>query len=187
MAGPQEILDFWFGPGDEPGAGASREIWFKPSEAFDLDIRRRFASDHTDAAAGRRDDWLREARPCLALILLLDQFPRHLFRGSHRAWATDPAARAAAELALARGFDAGLSANARKFMYMPYMHSESVTDQRRSVSLFRSVGDDAAMVAALRHLEIIERFGRFPHRNAALGRRSTPEEEAFLLEPNSSF
>ena len=187
MANPQEILDFWFGAPGEPGHGEDREIWFKPNLDFDADIRRRFSSDYTDAAAGRREDWLREPGACLAYILLLDQFPRHIFRGDRRAWATDAKARAASELALARGFDAALAPNARKFLYMPYMHSELISDQRRSVSLFRSVGDEVAMTAALRHLEIIERFGRFPHRNAVLGRRSTPEEEAFLLEPNSSF
>lgn len=187
MANPQEILDFWFGAPGDPGYGENREIWFRPEPSFDAEIRQRFHSDYADAAAGRREDWLREAEPSVAYVLLLDQFPRHLFRGDRRAWATDTRARAGSELALARGFDGALGANARKFLYMPYMHSESIDDQRRSVALFRPLGDEAAMEAALRHLEIIQRFGRFPHRNAVLGRRSSPEEEAFLLEPNSSF
>lgn len=187
MSTPQEILDFWFGAPGEQWHGRHREIWFKPEAAFDAEIRRRFSQDYADAAAGRREEWLREPQSCLAYILLLDQFPRNMFRGDARAWATDGKALAAAQLAIERGFDKQLDPHARKFLYMPYMHSESLADQKMSVSLFRSVGDPEAMAAALRHLEIIERFGRFPHRNAVLGRRSTPEEDAFLLEPNSSF
>jgi len=187
LANPQDIIDFWFGaPGDE-WHGRNREIWFKPEAAFDAEIRSRFFRDYTEAAEGRREDWLREPRSCLAYILLLDQFPRNIFRGDPRAWATDAKALAAAKLAIERGFDDQLEPYARKFLYLPYMHSESLADQKRSVSLFRSIDDPEAMAAALRHLEIIERFGRFPHRNAVLGRRSTPEEDAFLLEPNSSF
>ena len=187
MATPQQILDFWFGAPGTPGHGEFREVWFKQNPEFDAEIRRRFLHAYEQAAAGACDGWCESPEGCLALVLLLDQVPRNLFRGDPRAWATDPKARAVARQALERGHDRDLSPHGRAFLYMPFMHSEDPADQRRSLALFEALGLPASLEAARRHLEIVERFGRFPHRNAVLGRATTPEEAAFLQEPNSSF
>ncbi len=187
MADPRDIIDFWFGPAGSPAYGQDREAWFARDPAFDSAIRAAFARDYEAAATGRRNAWLDEPEPCLALVLLLDQFPRNLFRGSPRAYAMDVAARAAADRALTSGYDRILPRFTRKFLYMPYMHSELLGDQRRSLALFEALGEDAPLNAARRHLEIVARFGRFPHRNASLGRTTRPEEATFLLEPHSSF
>ena len=187
MADPSNILDFWFGPAGSSEYGQENRAWFARDPAFDSAIRTRFAEDYESAAAGRRNAWLDEAEPCLALVLLLDQFPRNMFRGSPRAYATDGAARAAADRAVTCGHDRFLPRFTRKFLYMPYMHSELLGDQRRSLALFEALGEDAPLNAARRHLEIVARFGRFPHRNATLGRTTRPEEATFLLEPDSSF
>lgn len=186
MSRVEEILGFWFG-----GEEGYREVWFRKDEAFDREVRDRFAEDYERAAAGELDGWMSSPRGCLALILLLDQFPRNLFRGDPRAFATDEKARAVADHAVSTGLDRGLSPVERMFVYLPFEHSESVEDQRRSVELFLAL--DAELEApevldyAVRHREVIERFGRFPHRNEVLGRASTPEEEEFLKEPGSSF
>jgi uncharacterized protein (DUF924 family) len=182
-----DILAFWFGRPDESGHGQDRKIWWKKNPAFDAKVERRFHVDYTEAAAGRRDDWLEAPRSCLALILLLDQFPRNMFRGEARTYATDHRALAAAKHAIERGFDRSLPPVERKFFYLPFEHSEDLADQRRSIELFRALGDDFSLDYVIRHLEIIERFGRFPHRNAILGRETTPEEAEFLTQPGSSF
>ena len=187
MAEPHEIVDFWFGAPGTEAYGRENPVWFARDAAFDATIRQRFLPDCEDAAAGRRDAWLNAPLPCLALILLLDQFPRNLFRGTPRAYAADAAARSAAEHAIAHGHDQILPGFTRKFLYMPYMHSESVADQRRALALFEALGEEAPLKAARRHLEIVARFGRFPHRNAVLGRATSLEEAAFLREPDSSF
>jgi uncharacterized protein (DUF924 family) len=180
-----EVLDFWFGREDEPGYGEFREAWFRKDPEFDREIRDRFESLHEEAAAGRLDDWKREARSCLALVILLDQFPRNMFRGDPRSYATDRKAQETAEHAVESAFDRELPEFQRTFLYMPFMHSEDLELQRRSVELFRGLGGSAEY--AVRHMEIIERFGRFPHRNEILGRRTTPEEAEFLTQPGSSF
>lgn len=187
MAQPRDIVDFWFGTPGTPEHGTDDPRWFVSDPAFDAEIRTRFAAVHAAAADGRHDDWRRDPEGCLALILVLDQFSRNLYRGSPMAYACDPAARAAARGAVDVGHDRNLPAFTRKFLYMPYMHSEDVADQRRSLALFEALGEDAPLTAARRHLEIVERFGRFPHRNAVLGRPTSLEEATFLLEPNSSF
>jgi uncharacterized protein (DUF924 family) len=183
----EEVLEFWFGAADSPHAGSFREIWFERDAGFDAEIRRRFLNDVEAAAAGDLDGWRDAARSCLALILLLDQFPRNLFRGDPRAWATDPMAKATADHVLAQSYDQCLPATMRSFVYMPLMHSEDLADQRRSVALFEQLGHATSLLAARRHLYIIDRFGRFPHRNGILGRETTSEEAAFLQEPDSSF
>jgi uncharacterized protein (DUF924 family) len=186
-AAPAEVLDFWFGP--EPGR--RRRQWFVKDPAFDAQIRGRFLEDHRRARAGELDAWLAAPESCLALVILLDQFPRNLFRGTPEAFAADARALAAARHALERGFDAGMPPARRLFFYLPFEHSENLDDQRRSVALaepFRALpGFEDIHDYALRHLRVIERFGRFPHRNAVLGRESTPEEEEFLKQPGSSF
>ena len=187
MAAAHEVLDFWFGPSDSATRGAFRAAWFAVDPAFDREIRERFLPLYEEAAAGRLNDWKTTPESCLALVLALDQFPRNMFRGSPRAYGTDAEALATAGFAMAAEYDAILPHFTRKFLYMPYMHSERLADQERSVALFEDLGEEASLKAALRHFEIIERFGRFPHRNAVLGRPSSPEEVAFLREPDSSF
>jgi uncharacterized protein (DUF924 family) len=185
------LIDFWFGPPRSPTRFEQRDVWFKVDPAFDAQCRDRFGALRERAAAGDCADWALEAEPCLALILLLDQFPRNLFRGTAKAFATDPQAREAARDALGRGFDRSLPASWRQFIYLPFEHSEDLADQELSVKLAAGLARDPAFARTLdyaqRHQVIIARFGRFPHRNAALGRQSTPEEEAFLKEPGSSF
>ncbi len=178
------ILDYWFGPPDSEEHGTYRELWYHGGPEIDAEIADRFGAIHERAAAGELDHWRGHARPCLALILLFDQFPRNMFRGAPRSFATDVKAVEIARHAVAHGYDRGLDANTQQFYYMPFEHSEDLADQRRAVELFRAGTDDAHKEEhigyAVRHLEIIERFGRFPHRNAILGRDSTPEEIAFL-------
>ena len=185
------LIDFWFGPPRSPTRFQQRDVWFKVDPAFDRQCRDGFESLRQRAAAGGCADWAREAEPCLALILLFDQLPRNLFRGRAEAFATDPQARETARAALSRGFDRSLPATWRQFIYLPFEHSEELADQELSVKLAAGLARDPAFASALdyaqRHHAIIARFGHFPHRNAALGRASTPEEEAFLKEPGSSF
>jgi uncharacterized protein (DUF924 family) len=190
-AGPsraQEVLDFWFGREGEPGYGEFRQAWFRKDPEFDRKVRDRFEDLHEAAAAGELEGWREEARSCLALVILLDQFPRNMFRGDPKSYATDRMAQETAEYAVDRALDRELPAFQRMFLYMPFMHSEDLERQRRSVELFRALGgEDDATGYAVRHMEIIERFGRFPHRNEVLGRRTTPEEAEFLTQPGSSF
>jgi uncharacterized protein (DUF924 family) len=186
---PDEVLLFWFGGAAERGKRHKR--WFEKSDAFDRDVRERFMAAYEKAAAGALAAWQGEPQSCLALILLLDQFPRHMFRGSPRAFAADPLALAAARDAVARGYDRALLPVERLFVYLPFEHSESLEDQLKACELtrpleaFEETAD--AYRYALAHRDIIQRFGRFPHRNAALGRASTPDEIAFLKQPGSSF
>jgi uncharacterized protein (DUF924 family) len=188
--GPREILEFWFSEG-------AKTRWFEKDSGFDAEIRRHFGTAVGQAAEGRLDDWAEAPESCLALVLLLDQFPRNIHRDSPRAFATDPKARAVADKAIARGFDRRLPQAWRIFFYLPFEHSEALADQHRAVALVRQLADgqegDARTQAlnyldyAVRHEQVIARFGRFPHRNAILGRPSTPEEEDFLKQPGSSF
>lgn len=185
------VLDFWFGPEDEPGYGEWREAWFRKDEAFDDEVRERFGDLYEEAASGALDGWRDDARSCLALVILLDQFPRNMFRGDPRTHATDDKALEASKYAVDRALDRELPGFQRHFLYMPFMHSEDLEDQRRSVELFEilaGVPDSTdASSYAVQHMEIVERFGRFPHRNEVLGRTSTPEEAEFLGQPGSSF
>jgi uncharacterized protein (DUF924 family) len=187
------LRDFWFGTGAE--FGRVRKIWFAKDDAFDR-LCADFRDDHERAARGDYDALGATATGAVALVVLLDQLPRNLFRGTARAFATDPLARAVAARAVDAGMDRSVSPVERMFLYLPFEHSESLEDQHRSVALFESlpvtpdftVAERANVVDyAHRHLAIVERFGRFPHRNAALGRASTAEELAFLKEPNSGF
>lgn len=182
-AGPdaRSVLDFWFvesGPDD----------WFTRSDDFDRACRDRFLATHEAAASGALDGWAAGADGALALVILLDQLPRNMFRGSPRAFATDPQARATARAAIAAGFDMAVPQARRPFFYLPLEHSEDLADQQDCVALMKERVESPVMVDyAEQHLAIIARFGRFPHRNEVLGRASTPEEIEFLKQPGSSF
>ncbi len=169
-----EIVDFW--------RDAGRARWFKEDEAFDTEIRARFEMVHLAAARGEYGDWAETPTGALGLVLALDQFPRNLYRDSAHAFATDAMARHAADWALASGHDRAVDATLRFFFYMPFEHSEDAADQRRSLNLFRVLGDEELTRFAILHHGIIARFGRFPHRNAAMGRDTTPEEVEFLAD-----
>ena len=167
-----DIVTFW------REAGPKR--WFKKDAAFDDEIRLRFLAIHEAAADGMLRDWEASAEGALALLILLDQFPRNMFRGQARAFATDPLARAVAAGALVRGFDAQVPPEIRAFFYLPFEHSEDMADQERALVLYKAAGDDDGLKWAEMHADVIRRFARFPHRNAALGRSTTAEEQAFL-------
>ena len=186
------VLDFWFLPPEHPGHGTYRAEWFRKDDAFDFAIRERFGAAVESALSGTPDEESEEA--LLARILLLDQFTRNVFRGTPRAFAGDAKALQIAETLVAAGRDKNLSPWQRWFAYLPFEHSESLLDQERSVALFAALARemqheafDSARDYAVRHREVIARFGRFPHRNAILGRESTAEEIEFLTQPGSSF
>jgi uncharacterized protein (DUF924 family) len=186
---PEDVLLFWFGGAGERGKPHKR--WFEKSAAFDREVRERFLPLYEDAACGRMSHLKENPLDCLARIILLDQFPRNMFRGTPRAFATDALALEAARHAVDRGFDRDMRAVERMFAYLPFEHSESFTDQERACELTQPLDafeetKDAYRYAVL-HRDIILRFGRFPHRNAILGRASTPEEIEFLKGPGSSF
>ena len=179
------VLDFWFGAGPQ----VWRKIWFVRDPDFDAACAR-FAPEREAALAGAHDAWAETPRGVLALLILLDQLSRNLFRGQAEAFAADPRARALAGAALERGFDRGLTPIERVFLYLPVMHAEDLADQDLSVALCEALPPiEGASVAeqARRHRDVIRRFGRYPHRNAALGRASTPDELAYLAEPGAGF
>lgn len=186
-----DILSFWFGSPNDRTFGKPQKAWFTKDLEFDQSIRSQFLGDYEKAARGELNPWKEAPYSCLALILLLDQFPRNLFRGFPQALATDAPALEIAQWAIAHQFDRGLLPLERWFIYLPFEHSEDLACQHQSIALFQQLESDAdsafAINYAIRHYQIIERFGRFPHRNAILGRESTPEEVAFLQEPGSSF
>jgi uncharacterized protein (DUF924 family) len=186
-----EVLEFWFGREGDPEYGQFRNEWFRKDPEFDATVTKKFADLYEEAAAGELDDWRDTAESCLALVIVLDQFPRNMFRGDGRTHAEDGRALGASKYAVEHALDRELPAFQRMFLYMPFMHSESVEDQRRSVELFeRLAGEEGApdvVSYAVAHKDIVERFGRFPHRNGILGRETTPEEVVFLTTEGSSF
>ena len=169
---PDTVISFW--------ADAGPERWFAHDAAFDAACRERFMQAHMAASANQLDAWVDNARGALALCLLLDQMPRNMFRDSAHAYATDPLALHVATHAIKRGLDHVLEVELRRFVYLPFEHAESMAAQDRSVELHRSTGVDGYDQWAVHHRGIIERFGRFPHRNRVLGRTSTAEEQAYL-------
>jgi uncharacterized protein (DUF924 family) len=171
-ANAADVVAFW--------RDAGPDAWFKKDAAFDDEIRRRYLATHEAAAAGQLSNWEHSADGALALLILLDQFPRNMFRGQARMFASDPLARAVAAGAIVRGFDAQVDKTMRGFFYLPFEHSEDPADQARSVAFYKAIDDADGLKWAELHADIIRRFGRFPHRNAALGRATTPEEQAFL-------
>jgi len=183
----ESILLFWFAP--EPGskAGPFRLRWFISNPEFDRLCKARFLTSYELAAHGRLEDWRNQPRSCLALVLLLDQFPRNMFRDTARAFKTDAKARELSRHAIASGFDRELSPVMRMFFYLPLEHSENLNDQLESVRLARALAAEnpdqpLVLKSAEEHLEVIRRFGRFPSRNQALGRQSTKEEVDFLKD-----
>ncbi|MZR31298.1 DUF924 family protein [Sneathiella litorea] len=183
----QEILDFWFLPESNENYGKRRDVWFKKDDEFDASIRSQFLEDFEKAEAGDYLDWTESARGSLALILLYDQFTRNMFRDTARAFSADGKAREIARHILSQGFYDELSPVQKQFAALPFEHSEDLEDQKLSLQLFQELESDVLVEYAQRHYDIIEKFGRFPHRNKQLNRQSTNEEEAFLTEPNSSF
>jgi uncharacterized protein (DUF924 family) len=188
---PETILDFWFRKKDSPEYGKSRPEWFIKNSVFDDQIRSLFLTVYQQAARGELDFWRENPLSCLALIITLDQFPRNLFRGESKAFATDKQALCLAQYAVSQGFDQVLFPVQRWFIYLPFEHSESLEIQHRGIKLWSSLADDpdsmSAVNYAYQHLKVIERFGRFPHRNPILGRVNTAEETEFLQQPGSSF
>lgn len=191
-----DILAFWFGQPTDPRYGQYRKAWFVKDADFDAEIRQRFLVDVERAAKGDYDEWQISAGSAIALLLLLDQFPRNLYRGDPQSFATDKKALSVAKHLVDSGTHQGLMPAYRFFAYVPFEHSENMADQNRCVELMRSLNQDSpnmdqglagGLDYAIRHREVIERFGRFPHRNEVLGRVSTPEEVAFLKQPGSRF
>jgi uncharacterized protein (DUF924 family) len=171
-AGPGEVVTFWL--------GQNEKVWFSADPAFDAEVLSRFAELVERAKSGALDHWADTAEGALALVILLDQMTRNIYRDSPEMFAADGKALAVAELAIERGFDQDLPKSKRRWLYMPFMHSEDLADQERSVELFTRSEIAESVPFAVDHADIIRRFGRFPHRNAILGRRTTPEEAAFL-------
>jgi uncharacterized protein (DUF924 family) len=175
-----EVLKFWF-------EELAPEDWYKRDAARDAEVTQRFGSLYEKLKAAVPPDWLMSPRGFLAAILVLDQFPRNMFRDDPRAFATDAEALALSKRAIAEGLDLKLPPAERAFVYLPFQHSEVLADQARSLDLFTALGAPLNLDFARRHHAVIERFGRFPHRNAVLGRASTEQELAFLQQPGSSF
>lgn len=170
---PDEVLDFWF-------SGQMQPFWFAKSDQIDKEIAARFSDTYEAAHAGRLDGWMDAADSALALVIVLDQFPRNIHRGGPRSFESNELALRHAVTALDRGFDMVQPADRRQFLYLPFMHSEDLAEQTRSVSLYEGLGNDHSLHFAREHRDIVARFGRFPHRNAILGREDTPEEAEFL-------
>jgi uncharacterized protein (DUF924 family) len=169
---PADVLAFW--------RAAGPDKWFDGGAAFDTEVRARFLVDYELAAAGELASWEKHAEGALALTIALDQFPRNMFRGTARAFATDAMARAVADRAIANRFDRSIALPERRFFYLPFMHSEDLADQERCIALCKAAGDDEGLAYAQTHADIIRQFKRFPHRNAALGRTMTAAEQKFL-------
>jgi len=174
LVSPHTILSFW--------REAGPDKWFVKDEAFDQACRDRFMPAYEAAARGDLNEWELTPEGALAVVLLLDQFPRNMFRGQRETYKTDPVALMVADRAIERGFDRKVEPELRRFFYLPFMHSESLRHQERSVTLNEALGEEDSIKWARHHHAVIARFGRFPHRNAILGRETTPEEESFLQE-----
>ena len=180
LVSPSDVLTFWF---DE----LTDRDWFQRSDALDRQIERRFRRTHLMLSREMPWEWRADAVSRLAAIIVFDQFPRNMFRGSPLAFATDGLARREAKLALKEGADQMVHARQRAFFYLPFEHSETLEDQDKAVELFSKIDNPDMLDYAERHRDVIRRFGRFPHRNVILGRTSTREEAVFLMQPGSSF
>ena len=181
------VLDFWFGGKDTGVVAEPRAVWFQKDVDFDQEIRTRFSDAVEHALNGDFNDKVQTPEDYLAVIILLDQFPRNLFRGSQRAFAGDALARRMARQAIVKGLDKTFSTHYRMFFYLPFEHSEALADQDWCMVLFEELGDDNYLGYAKSHYDIIAQYGRFPHRNVALGRENTPAEDEYLKDPNAGF
>jgi uncharacterized protein (DUF924 family) len=170
---PQQIIDFWF-------ADKVRKLWFNSTAEFDRLLCERFEELMEQAARGELDHWMESAEGCLALVIVLDQFPLNMFRGNAQSFATEARSRDVARVAIAKGFDQAFAAEQQAFLYMPFMHSEDLADQELALELFAQPGMESNLRFARHHHEIVESYGRFPHRNAVLGRTSTAAEIKYL-------
>ena len=179
----EDILTFWFGTADMTADIERNDLWFKSTPEFDSELIEKFAAVHERAAAGELDGFQETPEECVALVISLDQFPRNIYRGSGKAFHTDNKACAISHLALAREYDAAISVEARKFFYLPLVHSERLADQNLAVEKYRAFDDEKSMQSAVGHRDAILRFGRFPHRNKVVGRDNTPEEDEYLKIP----
>jgi uncharacterized protein (DUF924 family) len=180
----RDVLDFWFLPLDDPAHGKPREVWWKCPEEFDAEIRLRFGSALERAVTGAFDSWRQSPDGALAHIVLCDQFPRNMHRKTARAYSGDATALETARVALARFYPQAFNLTMRLFFYMPFQHSEALADQELGCALFAAFEDEETMTHALEHRDVIRRFGRFPHRNDALGRPCTPDELDYLKNAN---
>jgi uncharacterized protein (DUF924 family) len=180
IRGPEEIYRFWV-------EECERAQWFTATPAFDREIRERFGDTHLMLAGGVDETWRADARSRLAAVIVLDQFPRNIYRGTPFAFATDGLALREAKLALAAGADAKVESSCRCFFYLPFEHAEDIAEQDRSVALFSALGDAEFTDYAVRHRDVIAAYGRFPHRNAILGRESTEAELEYLAKPGAGF
>lgn len=176
----KEVIRFWFSEIDP-------KQWWQKDKAFDAAIRHRFGSLHKQATVGELADWRETASGSLAEVIILDQFSRNIYRDRPEVFASDPQALTLAQFAIAKGWDAELSSDQRAFLYMPFMHSESALIHQQAVRLFESLEDTTYLNFELKHKAIIDRFGRYPHRNKILGRESSTEEAEFLTQPGSGF
>ena len=187
----RSILSFWFEEGTVPGICEFRPVWFESTPAFDRQIEERFRDTFERAALGELDHLAGTAPGALALVIALDQFPRNLFRGAPRAFTSDEKAKSVAVVAIDKGIDQTMKPLQRIFLYLPFQHSEALSDQTLSVQLFDALGEERVFHfmqdAARRHKDIIERFGRFPHRNGTLNRVSSEQERHFLASPQGGF
>lgn len=182
MTKPQDVLEFWLAP-------ATRARWFDKDEAFDAEIRQGFEATYKDAVAGKLDDWQKTPEGALALVILLDQLPRNMFRDTPKAFASDPQARQVTKAAIDRRFDLEIEdQDHRMLFYLPLEHSEDLADQERCIDLVRQrCADTDFLQWAVAHKKVIEQFGRFPHRNRILGRPNTEAEEDYLKDPDAGF
>lgn len=178
----ENILDFWF-------VQTQPQQWFQVNEEFDQSVKKQFEESYQLAADGVYEDWKNDADGALALVILLDQMPRNMYRGTPKAFATDGKALVVSKYAISKGLDQVLSASKRRFLYLPFEHSENLNDQRRCVELFEAMKDDdpLAYEYAVKHFDVIEKYDRFPHRNKILGRENTAEEEEYLSQPGAGF
>jgi len=178
-----EILTFWFGSTDLAKPLEKRQVWFRSTPQFDQEIKDRFTETHKRASEGDLDYLKGTPGEYLSLIIVLDQFPRNIYRGTPKAFASDPKALETSSLALDLAYDASFGLRQKIFTYLPFEHSENLKDQERAFSLFMKLDDDDAKKSALGHFDAIKKFGRFPHRNKILGRLNTPEEEEYMKNP----
>jgi len=183
----RSVLDFWFGAPDSEEYGKTRMEWWQKDDDFDALVRTTLLAFHEQAVEGDFDHWVNDAWAGLALCILLDQVPRNIFRNSPRSYASDAKAREVARQIVSKGLDQDVLPVMRVFVYLPFEHSENLEDQELSIRLFTALAFEDILIYAQRHYDIVARFGRYPHRNEALGRTSTPEELEFLKQPNSSF